>query len=188
MSNRGVFWGATTLFLMSSCWVLSACGGSGKNIHATHGRQGSTRLTATSVGREAAKSQSAGHVVNPTRVPAAIQHTGLIVTFRPGPTPSPFVRSVYGTAQNSHGATVNFGFFLADGTNAAAGLSPAIEKLVPDATSQGTVAGESYVEVTSAGAGSANGSTRNKEEFEIEDRLEWKVARLAGAAFDEEGP
>ncbi len=187
MNIRSALWGRMALVLVSCC-VLSSCGGGGEKARVSKAGEGTAPSTSASATREAVTNQSAGHVVGPAQVPTALQHSGLTVTFRPGPTPAPFVRTFYGTARNSQGATVTFGFFLASGTDAAAGLSPAVERLVPDATSQGTVAGESYVEVTSAGAGSANGSRRNKEEFEIADRLEWRVARLAGAAFDEEGP
>jgi hypothetical protein len=172
---------------LASCCALSACGGARESV----GPSSSNRdpvSTSASVAREATNAHNASHVVNPSDVPAAIQSTGAAVTFRPGPTPAPFVRAFYGTARNSHGTTVDFGFFLVDGTDAGADLTPAVEKLVPGSTPEGTVVGESYVEVTNAGAGSPKGSRRYTEEVEIADRLESRVARLAGAAFDEEGP
>jgi hypothetical protein len=126
-------------------------------------------------------------VVDPAKISGAVRDSGFQVVLRPGPTPAPFVRAIYGVARNARGRSVNFGFFVTANTSAGEDLTPAVEKLVPGATAEGSTAGESYVAVTSAGA--PHGPERQtKEEFEIADRLQLRVAHLAGEAFVKEGP
>jgi hypothetical protein len=99
-----------------------------------------------------------------------------------------FANTVYGTASNAHGKSINFGFFFVNDTHAASRYSAALQKLVPNATDEGSTSGESYIIVTSAGAHGKPNSRGTREEFGIAGELHWAVAGLARKALEEEGP
>ncbi len=128
---------------------------------------------------------SAGQTVDPSKVAQALDGVGLRIVFHDGPIPPHFARAVYGTARNAHGTSVNFGFFLTGGTNAQNYYEPALRKLVPGATAEGSTVGESYVSVTSAGSAGGSGP-KAEEEFTVADTLQVRVAALAHQAFEEE--
>jgi hypothetical protein len=129
-----------------------------------------------------------GKIVDPEEVPGALRHTGFHIVFRPGPLPTDFVSALYGTASNAHGISINFGFLFVPNDSAGAYDRPELEKLVPDATAEGSTSGESYIAITSAGAHSKKESSRMREEFDIAGTLQWAVAGLAPKALREEGP
>lgn len=100
--------------------------------------------------------------------------------------PASVVRALYGTARNSQGTAISFGFFITDNERAAL-LEPIVEKLVPDATEEGSTSGQSYVIITTAGAGSKD-KRRKSEELTMAGELHWAVAGLAPKAVEQEGP
>jgi hypothetical protein len=168
---------------MAGCAALVGCGSSGNKAAVTNGDSSTAAARA-----ERRPVQDGSVVVDPQRVPAAIGRTGLKIVFRPGPTPSAFVRAVYGTARNRLGTSVNFGFFLT-GNVSAEGLESEGLRLVPDATQIGSTAGESYVAITSAGShGGPTGGRVEEEELSMAGELKDAVAYLAPKAFEEEGP
>jgi hypothetical protein len=113
----------------------------------------------------------------------------LHIVFRPGPIPVGFVSALYGTASNSHGASINFGFFFVTSDKAGSYNRAELEKLVPRATSEGSTNGESYIVDTSAGVHSKRvGSRVREEELSMAGELHWAVAGLAPKALEEEGP
>src|SRR5580704_1435941 len=128
-----------------------------------------------------------GKIVDPEEVPAALKHTGFHIAFRPGTIPTDFVSAIYGTASNAHGISINFGFFFVPNDKAGEYDRPELERLVPDATAEGSTSGESYIAITSAGARSKQESSRTREEFRIAGELHWAVAGLAPKALREEG-
>jgi hypothetical protein len=130
-----------------------------------------------------------GKIIDPEKVPGTLRHTGFHIVFRSGPLPTDFVSAIYGTASNAHGISINFGYFFVPNDKAGAYDRPELEKLVPDATAEGSTSGESYITITSAGAHSKQGSSRaREEEFNIAGTLQWAVAGLAPKALREEGP
>ncbi len=187
--------GRALIIVMLSTGVLSGCGGGERPTNPPRTTQATevpaekagTRLKdAHGVGTTgAAPKLSPGQIVNPTRVPAVILHSGYEIVFRRAPTPAPFARAIFGTARNSRGTTIEFGFLLTGGSPAGEYYRPALRKLVPHATAEGSTAGETYISITSAGAGGAAGR-RSEEEFEMADALQTSVASLAPKAHLEE--
>jgi hypothetical protein len=133
-------------------------------------------------------SNEEGKVVDPAKVPAALTGTGLHVVFRRGPRPANFDKAIYGTARNIRGVAIDFGFFFVPDDKAEGYVSPEIERLVPNATDEGTTAGMSFIEITSAGAHRKPTDPRKGEELSMAGTLGFAVAKLAPKAFDIEGP
>jgi hypothetical protein len=129
-----------------------------------------------------------GKVVNPEEVPRRLRHTSLRVVFRSAQKPADFDSAIYGTASNSRGIQVNFGFFFIPGDKAGEHFRPALKRLVPGATDEGSTSGESYIVITSAGRNHKRGSREAGEELELAGDLHWAVAGLAHKALEEEGP
>ena len=172
-----------------SCCMLVGCGGNGTHSAKTSGRTTSNSAERGSIpeGTSSVSSES-GRVVDASRVPDAIKSVGLQIVLRAGKTPPQFVGAVYGIARNSHGTSVNFGIFLSGDQNASRYFVPALRKLVPGATREGSTSGESYIAITSAGAGGSPTSRKSAEEFSIAGKLQERVAGLARKALEEEGP
>jgi hypothetical protein len=172
-----------------SCCMLVGCGGDGTRSAKTSGRTTSNSTGQRSIPENTNGVPSAsGRVVDASRVPNAIKSVGLQIILRLGKTPPQFVGAVYGTARNSHGTSVNFGIFLSGDQNASRYFVPALRKLVPGATREGSTSGESYIAITSAGAGGSPTSRKSEEEFSIAGTLQERVAGLARKALEEEGP
>ncbi len=129
-----------------------------------------------------------GRVVNPEKVPDRLRRTGLRVVFRSAQKPADFDSAIYGTASNSRGIHVNFGFFFIPGDKAGEHFRPGLMRLVPGATDEGSTSGESYIAITSAGRNRKRGSREASEELELAGDLHWAVAGLARKALEEEGP
>src|SRR5262249_38151586 len=102
--------------------------------------------------------------------------------------PVDFDGAIYGTASNSRGVRVNFGFFFIPGDKAGEHFRPALMRLVSGATAEGSTTGESYIEITSAGGNRKSKSRKASEELELAGDLHWAVAGLARKALEEEGP
>lgn len=167
------------------CVLVMGCGGNGGSRTQSNSNIASGRPD-TAVGVATVDS---GKIVDPKGVPEALRHTGFHIVFRSGPLPTDFVSAIYGTASNAHGTSINFGFFFAPNDKAGAYDRPELEKLVPDATAEGSTSGESYIVVTSAGAHNKRiGSKIREEEASIAGELHWAVAGLAPKALREEGP
>jgi hypothetical protein len=162
--------------------VLAGCGSG-------HKQENGHRNAADSVGvNAAAASRESGRIVEPAEVRSALMHTGFHIAFRRGPIPTGFADTFYGVATNSRGRSINFGFFLSSNDRTEGSGSATLRKLVPDATNEGSTAGESYIEVTSAGANRKPTDPRAGEELEIAAYLRYAVAKLAPKAFETEGP
>ncbi len=161
------------------CIWFAACGSNGDVLQ----MQSSTKSASPQV-----VLNNTGKLVDPDRVPGALRHTGLHIIFRYGPIPTGFTGSTYGTASNAHGAKINFGFFTTPVAKAGEYERPELAKLVPGATNEGSTIGESYIAITSAGAGSKRDGQKEREEFGIASELHWAVAGLAPKALREEGP
>lgn len=161
------------------CLLLAGCGGGG---HRT--AEGSQ--TVVSSEQTSTESATVGRIVDPSKVPTAIKHLGLRIMLRPGPALSQFVGAVYGTAWNSHDTSVNFGIFMSGDLHASRYFVPALRKLVPGATQEGSTAGQSFIAITSAGHSGTG--RRSEEEFAIATKLQERVSGLAHKALEEEGP
>jgi hypothetical protein len=99
------------------------------------------------------------------------------------------VASLYGVAEGRHGIKVNFGFLFSGNTDAGGLNRPSLLNLVPHATDEGSTDGTSVIDISSAGSnGGSPYSARVEEEFHIANTLERKVAKLAPAAYADEGP
>lgn len=161
------------------CIWFAACGGNG----------GAPKMQSSAKsGDPQVVLNNSGKVVDPNRVPEALRHTGLHIIFRYGPIPAEFTGATYGTASNAHGTKINFGFFITPIAKAGEYERPELAKLVPGATNEGSTIGESYIAITSAGAGSKREGQKEREEFGIASELHWAVAGLAPRALREEGP
>jgi hypothetical protein len=172
-----------------SCCMLAGCGGNSTQSGKTSGQTTSNNAErANAPGGASSVPSASGRVVDASRVPDAIKHVGFQIILRAGRTPPQFVGSVYGTARNSHGASVNFGIFMSGDQNASRYFVPSLSKLVPGATREGSTSGESWIAVTSAGAGGSPGSRKAEEEFSMAGTLQERVAGLARKALEEEGP
>jgi hypothetical protein len=161
-------------------WALAGCGGAGGN------GAGAGSVVTVRAAHGQAQRRDRGKVIDPREVRSALRNTHYRLSFTPGQRPARFRGAIYGSASNSHGASIHFGFFIAPGPNAAELAPQALRKLVPDGTAEGTQVGTSYVLVTSAKGGA--GDRASKEQFEIMYELEEAVAKLAPAAYREEGP
>jgi hypothetical protein len=161
-------------------WALAGCGGaSGSGVSA-----GSVVTVKAAHGQ--AQRRDREKVIDPREVRSALRRTHYRLSFTPGQRPARFRDAIYGSASNSHGVSIHFGFFIAPGPNAAELAPRTLRKLVPEGTAEGTQVGASYVLVTSAKGGA--GDRASKEQFEIMYELEEAVAKLAPAAYREEGP
>jgi hypothetical protein len=174
---------ATIACIVTGLALLSACGSDGGGRRTPRAGSGDAHTAAEA--RAEGPTLSTGQVVEPSKVLHALQRTGFQIVFRDGPTPAHFARAIYGTARNGRGAIVNFGFFLTGGANAQNYYEPALRRLVPGATAEGSTVGESYVSITSAGAAGGS-SPEAEEEFTVADTLQVRVAALAHQAFEEE--
>lgn len=158
--------------------ALSGCGGSSAD-------SAGSVVTVKAAGGQLAR-RDRGKVIDPRDVRSALRRTPYKLSFTTGERPARFTGAIYGSASNERGASIHFGFFIAPGPNADELQPKALKKLVPDATAEGTAIGTSYVLVTSA-KGNAVGRA-SKEEFVMMYELEEAVAKLAPAAYRQEGP
>jgi hypothetical protein len=148
-----------------------------------------TGLSAASFAVAGCGSPDPGTVVAAPSARQAVMRSGFRIHWRTGPTPKPFVASLYGTAEGKHGISVNFGFLFAGNTDASGEDQPSLLALVPHATDEGSTAALSVVAISSAGShGGSPDSARVNEEFHIANTLERKVAKLAPVAHAQEGP
>lgn len=171
--------------MILGCLLVVGCGESSHNQSLS---KSGTTLTVPDTMVGIARGES-GKIVDPERVPGILRRTGLHIVFRPGPIPPGFVSAIYGTASNSHGASINFGFFFVTNDKAGSYNRAELEKLVPEATDEGSTNGESYIVDTSAGTRDKRiGPRIREEEFGMAGELHWAVAGLAPKALKEEGP
>jgi len=132
---------------------------------------------------------SSGTVVSAPAARQAIAHSGFRIHWRKGPTPTPFIASLYGTATGAQGVSVNFGFLFSGNADAGGLSAPSMNSLVPHATQEGTTVRASFVLATSAGSSHRPPTGKYvREEFRIFDLLSDNVGRLAPvASADESG-
>jgi hypothetical protein len=124
-----------------------------------------------------------GMVVSGPAARRAVERSGFSIRWRTGPTPKPFVASLYGTAEGKHGIRINFGFLFSGNTNAGGLWQVSLLELVPHATEEGSTDAASVIAISSAGSnGGSPDSARVNEEFHIANTLERKVAKLAPVA------
>ena len=169
---------------VSLCVLVAGCGRNGSS----RTQSNSSNVSGVPDAPVGVAIGDSGKIVDPEKVPGALRHTGFHIAFRYGPIPTDFVSAIYGTASNAHGTSINFGYLFAPNDSAGAYDRPELEKLVPEATAEGSTSGESYIAITSAGARSKRESARRREEFNIAGTLQWAVAGLAPKALREEGP
>ncbi len=123
-------------------------------------------------------------IVDPTKVPGQLAKASLHIVYHRGFRPTGFTSAIYGTASDSHGVSIHFGFFFVNNTDAPYPESSL--RFVSGATGKGSASGRSYVEVTSAGSRRGVNSPKAREEFRMAHELRRAVAELAPASFEGE--
>jgi hypothetical protein len=129
------------------------------------------------------------HVVTPAMARRALDSTpGIHITWRRGVVPAGFVGALYGHARRRDGYALNFAFFFTESTEAAGMDTEAVNKYLPEATGNGSAVGQSYIEISDAGAHFPEYGAHAQKEDLMAEELRLRVAAQAPAALREEGP